>query len=205
MSSNQIITPDQIGGYAASAAILNDAGEIALFLRDDVPLWTNIGGNLDPGEDFEMALHREAIEETGLKIKIVRFIGDFYSPMGNNQYRHEKVYFSRAKAPSILQQSDEGVAVRWFPIDQLPYNIGPRFRTRINAALSPAPSPVSVITHEPGMVDFCHGVHDFSQFVGLSEWLYHRNVVEKRQQGKLKFDPLPLLNSTRLKNDFSPT
>lgn len=174
--------------HDVSTVILNDQNETLLFLRDDLPLWTNIGGNLDPGEDFETALHREVMEETGLQIELTRLVGDFFAVTENGNYRQERVFLSRPRPGSVTRQSEEGVMIRWFPVNALPANIGPRFRTRINAALDCAAEPVSHIVTGLNMAAYMKTVKDFTDFVGLNEWKHHPNVVHKRKNGLLKFD-----------------
>ncbi|HEY1096294.1 MAG TPA: NUDIX hydrolase [Alphaproteobacteria bacterium] len=188
------VPPEKIGDQAASAVILNDRDEILLMMRDDMPLWTNIGGYVDPGEDFETALHRETMEETGCEIAIIRFIGDFYTNINSpTLYEHEHVYLAHVKPGWTPSLQDEGTFVRWFHKDALPVNMGPLFHRRIHYALANHPQPVSVIQNDPNMPQFLATVTDFSPFVALDEWLHHPRVVAKREAGKLRFDPLLLI------------
>lgn len=194
--SNPSLFPVQtheIGYVTVSCVIVNDAGETLLFMRDDMPLWTNIGGYLDEGETFLDALHRETFEETGCKIVIEQFVGDFFSPYPNGQYCHEQVYLCRLQdnnVPSI--QDNEGVKLRWFAADALPVNMGPRFHKRIQCALSRHPEPLVMITPDHNMLQFLQHTTDFSNFVDLDEWNRHPNVMRKRAAGTLKFDPFSL-------------
>ncbi|MDB5478183.1 MAG: hypothetical protein JWM96_678 [Alphaproteobacteria bacterium] len=48
-----MIQAEEITSYCAGAVILNDKDQILLLMRDDMPTWTNVGGNSDPGEDLE--------------------------------------------------------------------------------------------------------------------------------------------------------
>ncbi|MFC2136173.1 NUDIX hydrolase [Bacteroidota bacterium] len=65
----------------ASLAIIEHKGKILIGKRavtDDFfsEIWHTPGGGVEEGETFEEALHREIMEETGLKIKIVKLLGD---------------------------------------------------------------------------------------------------------------------------------
>lgn len=57
---------------AASALLINKAGQVLLQLRDDKPdlpfagMWTFFGGAVEEGETHEQAVHREVQEELGL-------------------------------------------------------------------------------------------------------------------------------------------
>ncbi|MFH1780163.1 MAG: NUDIX domain-containing protein [Candidatus Micrarchaeota archaeon] len=60
---------------AVGAFILNDDGELLLTKSHKFNnKWTIPGGHIEYGETIEQALKREALEETGLKIKILSFI-----------------------------------------------------------------------------------------------------------------------------------
>ena len=198
MNSHQPHFPvpaEKLKYHACSAVILNDKDEVLLFLRDDMPLWTNIGGNVDPGETFEQALHREALEEADCKITIDRFVGDFFSPQLDGNYYHEKLYVCHLNSGQTPRwQEDEGVKLEWFPKNSLPVNMGPRYRFRMLQAFKDDKDPVAIITPQLNMVEFLHDTTDFSNFIGLQEWLTHPIVERKRRMGQLRFDPLPLLN-----------
>ena len=59
----------------------SDQGKLLLVKRRDVPVWDLPGGRLEKGEsDLECAI-REAKEETGLEIEIIRKIGCYYRPL----------------------------------------------------------------------------------------------------------------------------
>ena len=63
--------------------ILNEEGKILLAKRSDVAknfpgMWNLISGHVEWGETIEQALKREAMEEIGCEIEIVRFTGRYY-------------------------------------------------------------------------------------------------------------------------------
>jgi 8-oxo-dGTP diphosphatase len=58
---------------AASAVICDEAGRVLLVLRGRDPQrgrWSVPGGKVEPGETLEQAATREALEETGLQVRI---------------------------------------------------------------------------------------------------------------------------------------
>ncbi len=52
------------------AVVVDDDGKTMLFT------WNLIGGGVDEGETFEKALHREALEEAGMEIEILKPLGE---------------------------------------------------------------------------------------------------------------------------------
>ena len=51
-----------------SAVIVNSHNEVLLQLRSDLPIWTLLGGYLDPGEDIADGIIREVREEAGITV-----------------------------------------------------------------------------------------------------------------------------------------
>ena len=69
----------------AKAVIYNDKGEVLIFPH------SLIGGGLEGDETYEEALHREALEEAGIKIEIERYIGEvigYHDPMKRKYIIH---------------------------------------------------------------------------------------------------------------------
>jgi len=64
---------------AAGGVVVRD-GRVALVHRPRYDDWTLPKGKLDPGESFEQAAVREVEEETGLRCRIER-------PLGESRYR----------------------------------------------------------------------------------------------------------------------
>lgn len=70
----------------AAIAILHQRGRFLLQLRDDIPTivypnqWACFGGHMDPGEDPEMALRREVMEEIGYAVPEVVFFRRYQDP-----------------------------------------------------------------------------------------------------------------------------
>ena len=98
--------------------VLNGKGE-ALFIRS--PKWLDRlvvpGGHIDVGEPTEKAVEREILEETGLKVKVVRLLNvqdginspEFYEP------RHFVFlnYLCALKGGSVKIDNDEATEALW--------------------------------------------------------------------------------------------
>lgn len=122
---------DIILQVAAKALIVNNGGKV-LILRE--PAKDNmgsqdgryglVGGRIDANESFEAALHREVLEETGLKIEILYpiYVGE-WSPTIKGQKCHIVAIFNvcRAKTRDVVL-SDEHDDFKWInPADVKDY------------------------------------------------------------------------------------
>jgi ADP-ribose pyrophosphatase YjhB (NUDIX family) len=64
-----------------SAVVFDQTREkVLLTRRTDNGLWCLPGGAMDPGESAAEACERELLEETGLKVRVVRLIGVYSDP-----------------------------------------------------------------------------------------------------------------------------
>lgn len=105
--------------------IIEQDDKIALCLRAIEPqknTWTIAAGYLEMGETTETAAQREALEETGMTVKILALYSVF-----NVQHMHQVYIIYRAQ---FIQQAQkigpESLSVQWFtehtlPLEQLAY------------------------------------------------------------------------------------
>jgi acetyl-CoA carboxylase carboxyl transferase subunit beta len=106
---------------AAGAVILDAAGRVLLVLRGHEPQsgrWSIPGGHVEPGESHAQAAAREALEETGLTIHVVRELGVVELPWGEGVV-FEAHDFLAEVVSGELQASDDAVAAAWFTPDEL--------------------------------------------------------------------------------------
>lgn len=127
---------------AASAVIVNDRGEVLLHRRSDDGTWAVPGGGIERGESAPQAAVREAREETGLEIEVVRLVG-VYSRPDECTWRYEdghvvqyvSVCFRCRVAGGVETLNDETLELRWFAPDALPDSVRANHRRRIADAL----------------------------------------------------------------------
>lgn len=100
-----------------SRAIIVENGKVLLQKREDFRIWEFPGGMVDPGETYAEAAIREAKEETGLTVKIVRHIADI-SQIQRDTMLH--IYACKVVGGEIIKQGDETVDVGWFSVQSLP-------------------------------------------------------------------------------------
>jgi len=101
---------------AAVFAFDKSRKKILLVKRRDVPVWVIPGGRIEKGETPEEAAIREAKEETGYEIKIVRKVAT-YTYKGEKKKNH--IYEARiiSGRPAL---SKESKAVAFFNTNKLP-------------------------------------------------------------------------------------
>ena len=122
----ELIFGDRIGLQApllvgTAAAIFDPSGEkVLLTRRSDNGQWCLPGGQLEPGESAAEGCAREALEETGLTIRIKRLIGVYSSPHmlvsypDGHRYQIVALTFAAEVAAGQPGLSNETTAWGWY-------------------------------------------------------------------------------------------
>jgi 8-oxo-dGTP pyrophosphatase MutT (NUDIX family) len=81
----QILYGDRLGKegkirLGCSAAIFDEHGRVLLTKRQDNGQWCLPSGGMDSGESAAEACEREVLEETGLSVRVKRFVGVYSHP-----------------------------------------------------------------------------------------------------------------------------
>jgi 8-oxo-dGTP diphosphatase len=99
------------------------AGRVLLARRAIAPrqgTWDVVGGFLAPDEDPASGAAREALEETGLAVRLTRLVGMYPDAYGDDGTYTLNIYFE-AEAPEGEPVAQSDVAeLRWFAPDALP-------------------------------------------------------------------------------------
>jgi 8-oxo-dGTP diphosphatase len=82
--------------------------------------WVVPGGFVEEGETVEQAARREAFEETGLKVKLVKFVGVYSDPKRDTKRGTIAVAFIAKPLSGKIGGDSEVEDVRWFRLDELP-------------------------------------------------------------------------------------
>jgi predicted RNase H-like nuclease/8-oxo-dGTP pyrophosphatase MutT (NUDIX family) len=106
-------------------AVIRRAEEVLLVKRSDNGRWTPVTGIVDPAEEPAVAAAREALEETGVRVRVDRLA----STAAHGEVVHvngdRAAYLDLTFACTWLEgeahvADDESSEVRWFPLDHLP-------------------------------------------------------------------------------------
>lgn len=109
-----------------SAAIFDSTRErILLTRRRDNGLWCLPGGAIEPGESAAETCVREVLEETGLKVSVVRLIGVYSNPhsiieyQDGNRFQLVALSFEAQVQGGELGVSDETVECGYYSLDEI--------------------------------------------------------------------------------------
>jgi dTDP-glucose pyrophosphorylase/ADP-ribose pyrophosphatase YjhB (NUDIX family) len=126
----------------ACAFVVDDGGRVILERRSDCGWWCCPGGRIEAGETLAQAAHREVREETGLEMRIERFVGIFSDPMrrtvrypdnGDLRQLIDVAVLGRL-AGGELRASGESIELRWFAPGEVPLNTCPPVTEPFRAA-----------------------------------------------------------------------
>lgn len=115
---------------AVATIVLNENNEILLIHRSDNKCWALPAGCLELGENIEEGARREALEETGLVLGDIEFVGvysgkemHYVYPNGDEIYAVTNVFKSKDYTGTIAPDGVESKAVKFFDINSIPENI----------------------------------------------------------------------------------
>jgi 8-oxo-dGTP pyrophosphatase MutT (NUDIX family) len=130
---------DRLWLPGVTAVVVRD-GHLLMVQRADDHSWTPVTGIVDPGEEPAVAARREAMEETGVEIRVDRLASTSVSGEYTYDNGDHAVYLDLTFACSWVAgephvADDESVDTRWWPLADLP-PMSPWMTERVEAALS---------------------------------------------------------------------
>lgn len=124
---------------SVKAVIFDDANRILLLKRSpeskgNPDKWDLPGGKVDPGENFEEALHREIFEETGLNVSLNHVLGTAESE--NPVYKVAYLIFAAYCTGGEVHLSHEHPSYAWVSLtDTWKMDLVPHFATILQEKL----------------------------------------------------------------------
>jgi 8-oxo-dGTP pyrophosphatase MutT (NUDIX family) len=121
-------------------AVIRRGGDVLMVERADNGAWTPIMGIVEPGEEPAVAAAREALEETGVVIRVDRLASTSATPEWSYDNGDRASYLDLTFACTWLSgeayvADDESTDARWFPADALP-PMSAELSLRVAAALA---------------------------------------------------------------------
>lgn len=117
---------------SAMVIILGEGGRLLMQRRAATGAWHVPGGYLEPGESLEDTARREALEETGLTVGALELVGPYsgprfhwFAPNGDEVYNVTAAYIAREFTGQPRPDGEEGDALRFFALEELPSDLGP--------------------------------------------------------------------------------
>lgn len=109
----------------AGGCIFNEKEEVLLQRRGDTNKWGFPGGAIELGETPEMAVIREAKEETGLDVEVGNLIGiytdcDMKYASGDEAQSICIAYELKVKGGELFCDREETLELKYFSLDDLP-------------------------------------------------------------------------------------
>lgn len=130
----------------AAVLILDRSHRLLLQLRTDNNCWSLLGGSMEPGETLEETAKREVYEETGLIIGEMRLFDIFSGPELFYQYPNGDqvfnvciVYQTSDVQGELRTNSQEGIELRYFSLQDLPKEISSPDKPIIKKFLKSSP------------------------------------------------------------------
>ena len=118
-------------------AVIEREGRYLLAHRSDIDWWNLPGGGLEYDETVEEGLAREIREEIGAEIGVARLVGVYSKPRKREVVLTFLCHLT-AHSPEP-HDSEEVRAVAWFLPDDVPTNLLPKHRQRLEDAILGVP------------------------------------------------------------------
>jgi 8-oxo-dGTP pyrophosphatase MutT (NUDIX family) len=126
----QILYGDRIGvqgklRLGCSAAIFDEQRRVLLTKRRDNGQWCLPSGGAEPGESVAEACEREVLEETGLSVKVKRFVGVYSHPdqltvySETDKFQIVALHFEAEIVGGKLGLSDETSDYGYFTMEEI--------------------------------------------------------------------------------------
>jgi 8-oxo-dGTP diphosphatase len=121
-----------------TAAIIRQNGKILLIKRNaknGFGKWCPPGGHLEMNEEPSKGAEREVLEEVGIKVKNMRFMGitnDIYEDLGEH---YITTFFECEPLTTEVKTNSEALEFGWFAMQDLPKPLFQPFKSYVEGKL----------------------------------------------------------------------
>ncbi len=134
---------DNLPSKSASMVVMNDdRTQVLLIKRHDFRIWALPAGGIEKDETADQAAIRETYEETGYRVEIERYLGEYWRPGMPKGGDLMQVYVGRVSDDTPDEHGWESVAVEWFGVTELPWSVTRSHREIIADTLTNHSRPV---------------------------------------------------------------
>jgi ADP-ribose pyrophosphatase YjhB (NUDIX family) len=122
---HEIATYNPLRTHDVTLFILDPAGRLALIRKPQFTagVWRPPGGGIKPGEDFAAGAEREALEETGLRVRLDRYLVATTAAFVHGRHTvawHTHVLSARTGDSELAPRDpDEIAGARWGTLEEL--------------------------------------------------------------------------------------
>ena len=105
------------------AIVFDVAGRLLLIRRANPPaqgLWSLPGGRVEPGEEWHDAVVRELLEETGVRGRVNRYVGEVRRDAPQGGIYLIRDYVMIVDGDATPTSGDDALDAGWFAPDELP-------------------------------------------------------------------------------------
>ena len=108
----------------ARGIIFNSEGKIAILYKSLKNEYKLVGGGVNSNENSRKAFQREALEECGCKVQIIKFLGTIEEHKSLDNFKQisfiylAKVIQNMETLSLTPQESKEGARILWLPLDE---------------------------------------------------------------------------------------
>lgn len=122
-------------------AVVLDGDRVLLGQRADTGRWALVSGILEPGEQPAVGIAREVAEETGVEVEVVALTSvtagrELTYPNGDRAQYLDLTFWCRPVGGEAHVADDESLAVGWYDLTDLPADLTPTSRERLQHALA---------------------------------------------------------------------
>lgn len=119
---NKVASATYQNRYGVYAIIPNEEKTHLILVQAPNGAWFLPGGEIEAGENHQMALERELLEELGFSARLGQYLGQadeyFYSRHRDTHYYHPAYLYAVESFSEVSKPLEDFNTLAWFPIEE---------------------------------------------------------------------------------------